>query len=347
MKRNPACTMRDVAAYLGISHATVSRALRNDPRITAAVRLSVVKAANKLGYKRDPKMAALMSQVRATKKRAFQGTLAWVTDHDITIPEERAPHDLYWEFAVKRADELGYKLERFANAQPGDSARIGRRLVALGIQGVIIQQFKAPFHLPDWKLDWKRFALLHNGSCQTTPSLDSVDADDIGNCVQLFEKLKLLRHQRIGICTTKEIELATNYGLCIARERFALRHPGVPDIPPLLLPDLGAASARTVAKWLRTHRVDAVASQVRGMKELLESTGRRVPQDVSLAYQGVNPKGTNSGMWQREDIIATVAIESIIASVEQGRLGLPASPRITMIQGSWHPGTTSRHDMGD
>ena len=174
-----------------------------------------------------------------------------------------------------------------------------------------------------------------------------MDADDIGNCVQLFEKLKFLGHQRIGICTTKEIEVATNYGLCIARERFALRNPGVPDIPPLLLPDLGTSSAKAAAKWLRTHRVDAVASQVRGIKELLESTGRRVPEDLSLAYQGVNPKGTNSGMWQREDIIATVAIESIIASVEQGRLGLPASPRITMIQGSWHPGTTCRHDMED
>ncbi len=343
MKRKPACTMRDVAAHLGISHATVSRALRNDPRITAAVRLSVVKAANKLGYKRDPKMAELMSHVRATKARAFQGTLAWITDHDIRIPAESAPHELYWEFAAKRAEELGYKLERFAHVSPADSARIGRRLIALGIQGIIVQQFKAPFHLPDWKLDWKRFALLHNGSCQTVLSIDSVDADDIGNCVQVFTRLTKLGYRRIGICTTEAIERATNYSLCTARHRFDLLNPGAPAIPPCLLPDLSAASARRTAAWLKEHRVDAVVSQVRGMKELLESTGRKVPKNLGLAYQGVNPHGQNSGIWQREDIIARVTIESVIASVEQGRFGLPSVPRITLIQGDWHPGKTCRN----
>lgn len=334
--------MREVAAHLGISHATVSRALRNDPRITPAVRQSVLKAANKLGYKRDPKLAELMSHVRATKSRAYQGTLAWLTDHDIGNEAERAPHELYWEFAARRAMELGYKLERFDNVRPADSSRIGRRLTAAGIQGIVLQQFKAPFHLPDWKIDWSRFAVVHNGSCQTTPALDSVDADDIANCIAVFTRLKEARYRRVGICTTCDIELATNYSLCTAWHRFAFLHPGQPEIPPCLLPDLGPASTRAAERWLKQHRVDAVVSQVRGMKELLERTGRKVPQNLGLAYQGVNPHGQNSGIWQREDIIATVAIETVIAGVEQGRLGLPAVPRLTMIQGNWHPGTTCR-----
>lgn len=340
MKRQSTCTMRDVAAHLGISHATVSRALRNDPRITESVRLSVVKAANKLGYKRDPKMAELMSHVRATKARAFQGTLAWITDHDLRRPAELAPHELYWEFAVRRAKELGYKLECYSNVSPADSARIGKRLLALGIQGVIIQQFKAPFYLPEWKLEWNRHAIVHNGSCQTELSLDSVDADDIGNCMQVLSHLKNFGHRRIGICTTLGIEIATNYSLSTAWHRFQLLNPGTPDIPPCLLPDLGTESAALTGRWLRKHAIDAVVSQVRGMKELLEKAGRSVPGDLSLAYQGVNPHGQNSGIWQREDIIASVAIESVIASVEQGRFGLPATPRLTMIQGTWHPGTT-------
>lgn len=334
------CTMRDVAAHLGISHATVSRALRHDPRITEEMRLSVIKAANKLGYKRDPKMAALMSHVRATKQRAFQGTLAWITDHDIANPAERVPHELYWEFAVSRAEELGYKLLRFDNIRPAEAPRLERRLRAQGIQGIIIQQFKAAFHLPDWKFNWQHFAIVHNGSCQTTPVLDGVDADDIGNCVQVFQELTKMGYQRIGICTTLAIELATNYSLCTAWQRFSLLHPGFPSIPPCLLPDLSSASAQATARWLKKHRVDAVASQVRGMKELLESTGHQVPQDLGLAYQGVNPHGQNSGMWQREDLIASAAIEAVIASVEQGRFGMPAVPRLTMIQGTWHQGST-------
>lgn len=342
MHRKPACTMRDVAAHLGISHATVSRALRNDPRITQAVRLSVVKAANTLGYKRDPRLAALMSHVRATKARAFQGTLAWITDHDIRQEAEHAPHELYWLPAVKRAEQLGYKLERFTNVRPADSLRIERQLRARGIQGVVMQQFKAAFNLAEWKLTWQRLAVIHNGSSQITQALDSVDADDIGNCVQVFRHLASRGHGRVGICTTHEIETATNYSLCTGWRRFQLLHPGLPDIPPCLLPDLGPSSASIVRRWLDRHRVDAVVSQVRGMKELLESQGHRVPEDLSLAYQGVNPNGTNSGMWQREDLIAEAVIESVIASVEQGRFGLPAVPRLTLIPGTWHVGATCR-----
>lgn len=344
MHRKPACTMRDVAAHLGISHATVSRALRNDPRITESVRLSVVKAANKLGYRRDPRLAALMSHVRATKARSFQGTLAWITDHDIRQPAELAPHELYWAPAVKRAEELGYKLERFTHARPADASRIERQLRAKGIQGIVIQQFKAAFDLAEWRFNWQHFAVIHNGSSQIVQALDSVDADDIGNCVQVFRHLASSGHRRIGICTTHDIETATNYSLCTGWQRFQLLNPGLPDIPACLLPDLGPSSVRRVRRWLAEHRVDAVASQVRGMKEMLENLGRRVPEDLSLAYQGVNPYGRNSGIWQREDLIAEAAIESVIASVEQGRLGLPATPRTTMILGSWHPGSTCRLD---
>ena len=341
MKRNPACTMRDLASHLGISHSTVSRALRNDPRITESVRLSVIKAANKLGYKRDPKLSQLMSHVRATKERAFQGTLAWITDHNVSNPAELAPHLLYWESAVQCALKLGYKLECYPNTRPEDAPRLERKLRALGIQGIVIQQFKDVFNLPSWKFDWERFAIVHNGSCQATPSLDSVDADDVGNCVRVFAGLSKLGYKRIGICTTRAIELANNYSMCAARQRFAMAQVGQPDIPPCLLPDLGPESAQVAKQWIETHQIDAVASQVRGMKEMLESIGYRVPDDLGLAYQAINPHGPNTGVWQREDILAGVIIEALVASVEQGRFGLPSTPRVTMIPGVWHEGTTA------
>lgn len=334
--------MRDIATHLGISHATVSRALRSDPRITESVRQKVTRTADKLGYKRDPVLSQLMAHLRTSKQRTFQGTLAWITDHDVTQPAERTPHLLYWESAERRAAELGYKLECFPNCRPNDAPRLEKRLRAQGIQGIVIQQFKAAFHLPDWKMNWKKLAIIHNGSAQMELCLDSVDADDIGNCVQVFTRLSQIGHRRIGICTTQAIEQATSYSLSTAQQRFALLQPDTLVIPACLLPDLSSHSAAIAARWLKKHRVEAVISQVRGMRELLESIGHRVPEDLSLAYQGVNPHGPNSGIWQREDIIATVIIESLIASVEQGRHGLPATPRITLIQGVWHPGTTCR-----
>lgn len=334
--------MRDIAAHLGISHATVSRAMRNDPRITETVRLRVVKAANSMGYRRDPKLAQLMSHLRSTKTRAFQGTLAWITDHDLNLPAEAKAHSLYWEAAAIRASELGYKVDCFPNCTATDAPRIDRRMRAQGFQGIVIQQFKAAFNLPSWQFNWRRYAAVYNGVSQVDNSLDSVDADDIGNCVTLFQQLVQRGYQRIGICTTEDIERALNFSLSTAQHRFRLLHPTTANIPPCLLPDLGPASSKIAARWLRRHKVDAVVSQVRGMKEFLTTTGFKVPEEIGLAWQGVNPLNPNSGMWQREDIIATVSIETLIASIEQGRFGLPTNPRIIQIAGNWHQGNTCR-----
>ena len=91
---------------------------------------------------------------------------------------------------------------------------------------------------------------------------------------------------------------ATRYSLSTAQQRFSLLNPGPPEIPDCLLPDLNPTSAETTTRCLKKHRVQAVISQ------------------------GLNPRGQNSGIWQREDIIARVLIESRIASVAPGARNL-------------------------
>ena len=58
MARKPAAnrtevTIKDIAARLGVSHATVSRALNDHPAISAETRTRVVQAAGALGYVRN------------------------------------------------------------------------------------------------------------------------------------------------------------------------------------------------------------------------------------------------------------------------------------------------------
>ncbi len=71
--------MADVARAAGVHPATVSRALRDDPRITAPVRRKVRAAAARLGYRKNPLVAALMSARRARTAAGYQATLAFVT----------------------------------------------------------------------------------------------------------------------------------------------------------------------------------------------------------------------------------------------------------------------------
>ncbi len=57
-----AVTIRDIAKKLGTSHSTVSRALRNDPRISAAMRAKVQEVARELGYRANAVARGLVSR---------------------------------------------------------------------------------------------------------------------------------------------------------------------------------------------------------------------------------------------------------------------------------------------
>ena len=68
--------MRQIAALAGVSAMTVSRALRNNPRITPEVRSKVHKVALKLGYRPDPQVVKLMNHLRHRNKPTFVASIA-------------------------------------------------------------------------------------------------------------------------------------------------------------------------------------------------------------------------------------------------------------------------------
>ncbi|HET7558532.1 MAG TPA: LacI family DNA-binding transcriptional regulator [Limnochordia bacterium] len=55
-------TIRDIAVAVQVSHSTVSRALRNDPRISADTRQRVIQAAKAMGYHANAAARALASR---------------------------------------------------------------------------------------------------------------------------------------------------------------------------------------------------------------------------------------------------------------------------------------------
>ena len=65
-----------VARAAGLSKATVSRALRDDPRQSVATRRRVHAVARELGYRPHPMVTALMTQIRTTRRTRFHGNLA-------------------------------------------------------------------------------------------------------------------------------------------------------------------------------------------------------------------------------------------------------------------------------
>ncbi len=57
-------SLRDVAKTVGVSHVTVSLALRGDTRVSATRRTEIRAAAEQLGYRPDPMLSSLASYRR-------------------------------------------------------------------------------------------------------------------------------------------------------------------------------------------------------------------------------------------------------------------------------------------
>ena len=335
--------MRDLAEHLGISHATVSRALRDDPRITEAVRRRVWEAANRLGYRRDPRLAELMSYVRGSRQRAFRGTLAWITDLDMADAHQRWLQGLNFGPASERAGELGYKLEAFTRASSADAPRLERELKARGVRGIGLMFFFSKVNLEDWKWDWGRFAFVHSGTIPFEPLLDIVDADYTANSQLLFATLAQRGYRRIGVAVNLNMERCLNYATCAAGDLFARLDPNHPMFAPCLLREISAATTPILKKWIRRHRVDCVITTAVEMRDVLtHALGYRLPFDLGLVSPGVDPKGNWSGINQRDELIAKTVVETLATAVERGRFGIPDCPRRILLRGVWHQGATCR-----
>ena len=105
-------TLRDLAKKLGVSHTTVSLALRDHASILPARRRQIKELAEKEGYRPDPFLSALSVYRLQKRPASFHSTLAWVNHWD--QPEDlrsRKEFDAYWRGGSQAAERLGYRLE--------------------------------------------------------------------------------------------------------------------------------------------------------------------------------------------------------------------------------------------
>ena len=72
----PSPSLREIARSLGLSHTTVSEALRKSPRVRPETRMRVLRAAREAGYQPNPLAGALMSEMRRSRAGTFRGVLA-------------------------------------------------------------------------------------------------------------------------------------------------------------------------------------------------------------------------------------------------------------------------------
>jgi LacI family transcriptional regulator len=333
-------TVRSLARELGLSHTTVSDALRGMGRVDPATVLRVRKAARDAGYKRNPLAAAVMSELRRSRGSTFRGVLAAV---DVAEPQRSDPHGSFHSELVtgarQRAAELGFKLEAFVVDQANLTVqRLDSILQSRGIHGLLVLP---SWYAPDWSgLDWTHYAGVYTDYVIERPALHCVCCNHYRSMMAVLAELVERGYRRPGLYLEHGRDERTQRRFSAAFRSFQENQPGLERIPSLVV---GERRREEFLKWFKRHQPDVVLAHFTDVVDWMAECGARVPQthgfvSLNLLYK-TRPC---AGLDQQPAELGARAVELLIAQLQRNELGVPAWATTTTIPARWVDGPTVR-----
>jgi len=336
-------TIRDIAKKLKIHHSTVSRALKNDSRISKVKRDQIHKIAQELGYYPDPMLSALMAYRSQNAPKNFRGLLGLVTNYETREGWHTHEKVGYFAGATRQAKLLGYELETFWLHEPGlTKRRLSQILSTRNVQGLLfIPQPRSHAHI---RLKWENYASVVFGHTLRRPQLRKIDTDRYESMMILMRRLRHLGYLRPGLaCETRNIE-STNRQWASAFWAYAPL-PQDNQIPVYLIGK--REDFASFKSWFVKYRPDVLVSDMPEPLEWLKKMGLRIPQDVGFATPARHGVPSFcSGIDENSELIGEVAVNALAGMLRRGERGIPAFPISTLVPGIWVDGTTLRSAAG-
>jgi DNA-binding LacI/PurR family transcriptional regulator len=338
MNSSPHVTLRDIARKLGISHVTVSRALRGNPRISAALRAKVQATADAMGYRPNPMASALGGLRSSSIPRSIQSEIAWINFWD--EPQEWRRYrelSLYWQGAHEAAETHGYRLEEFILDRQL-APRLETILRARNILGIVIAPHPTKPLPAEWRqLPWDTFSAIRIGYTTPHPPVDVVTSDQLGNGILAFEAILGKGYRRIGFVSQSENTTRFKSGYLTAQ----LQIPSPDRLPILFLAgsqDRGEPDTKPLLNWLKKEKPDAILTDLPWLSSTLQKAGVTTPRDVALATTSVLDGNITAGIDQNSLEIGRTTVEMLISRISHSQFGFPAVCRETLIRGQWVDG---------
>ncbi|MEZ5275333.1 MAG: LacI family DNA-binding transcriptional regulator [Opitutaceae bacterium] len=337
------CTpsLRQIAKKLGISHTTVSEALRDSPRVKPATRQRILAEAEAIGYHRNPLAGAMMSEMRRARMSTFRGMLAIV---DLDGPEGRpeSSERYHRELATgarERAEELGFKADLF-DLRRGEISlsRLDTILRSRGIRGLLLLPVR---ELPDLKgIDLSHFAAVYTDYVMKEPALHAVCADHYLAMMNLIPRLRSLGYRRLGLVMDGKHDERLLYRWEAAFRVCEEHHSGSVSVPPLISEGIDPTS---FTRWFKEEKPDVVICHSASVIPWMERCGASVPETHGFCALNLNVNLVPcAGLDFHPRLIGSRAIELLTAQLFHNEYGPPRIPSITMIPPEWVDGPTVR-----
>ena len=334
----PPVTMQQVADKAGYSRMTVSRALRNAPRIAESTRKHIQAVAASLGYCPDPLIRRLTSHLAEAHRRNEGQVIAWIN----AWPEHKPwggqiPFVSMYQGAATKARTLGFQLEEFWLREPGMTGKkLSRILYQRGIECLILAPI--PVGGGHLSMDWDKFSSVTICHAMALPRLHRVSCHHLHAAREAIRHLYRKGYRRIGLCLSADSNLRSDHSSLEALAYHQLQIPKKNWVKPLIQ---AVFSEKETLCWFKKHRPDVILSHYMWLQDTLTKAGCRIPEDVALALTDLeNAKPGIAGINQGYAIIGETASELVIGQLYRNEKGIPTRQHTIMIEGYWVDGST-------
>ena len=187
-------SLQTIADQLRLSRSTISRSLRDDPRIPPETRTRVQALAREIGYRPN----TLMSEIASSHWQAAKVARGSIIGYVDCIPRARPIGFTHAAASAReRASALGYRLETFHREDYDNSAKLQRALRNQGITDVILGPVYEQALTVE--LEWSKFIAVQLLPATFQLPLHSVLKDHFSAVVLAWRKAVSRGYRRIGL----------------------------------------------------------------------------------------------------------------------------------------------------
>ncbi len=333
--------LRHLARLARLSPSAVSLALRDSPKVSVATRQRVRQLAAQAGYRPDAKVVAMMTHLRRPREVRQQACFGVISFYDGPRPWETSRHlTRIYEGMSRRADELGYRLEPLWLRAPGMTYRRFRGILdARGIEGLL--SFGSPDLDQEFPAELDAYAIVTVGLSIRTP-LHRVTSHFYNDTVNVLERVHQLGYRRPGLVLGRYEEERSGHAHTAAYLGWCEHRLGPGRALPVHL--LERVEEKPLMAWIGRERPDVLVfvhlyDMIAGLRTVLRRNRVRVPRDLGVAVLSQILEGSGfSGLQQNQPLMGAWAVELLAARITNRDLGIPANPRIEMVESEWVDG---------
>jgi LacI family transcriptional regulator len=334
--------LQQIGLAAGVSKSAVSLALRNDPRIPEATRQRIQAIAREMGYRRNPVVDSLMTQLRAGRQPSFQANLGLINCSPVKDLNQNHTFRRLREGVHRRAEDLGYGIEEFWLQQPDMRPQRLKQIVQTrGIRGFILIAALSPDTIDRGYVDfWYDFACAVIGVTHLKNQLNCSSNDQYLTARRATEKVLEFGYKRPMLVVPAEDD-------ALLEDKFSAgfysvtRHLKTRD--QLAAVSLNIADPGSALLAIRKQQPDLVITNKSELYGALHDDGVSIPKDLGLVHLDWHDALTQmAGMRQNNRVVGSAGVDLVVGQLQKNEFGSQEFPKVVQIESVWVDGPSVR-----